>query len=82
MELSNPRSPSDDEDDNVINPFDSAEENDYTNEIKHPGRNSSGKTPALKDQSHRLHRSSSDKIRYDTNNIMMNIVLFVLISYY
>ncbi|VVC29119.1 Immunoglobulin subtype,Immunoglobulin-like domain,Immunoglobulin-like [Cinara cedri] len=82
MNLLNPRPPNDDEEeDNIINPFDPAEENDYTNEIKNPRHNSSGNTPALKDQSHRLHRSSSNMIRYNNNNnIIITIFLFIPIS--
>lgn len=81
MDLSNPKPPNDDKENNAINHFDSAEENDYINEIKNPGRNSSTNTPALKDQSHRLHRSSSNMMHYNVyNNNMINIVLFIMIS--
>lgn len=77
MDLSKPRTPSEDEDDNAINTFDS-EEGDYEN--RKTGRNSSSNSPALKDQSHRLPRSSSDKIRY-INSVMLIIPILMIIKY-
>lgn len=68
MDLSKPRTPNEDEEDNAISTF---EEDDYQN--RNAGRNSSGHAPAFKDQSHRLHRSSSNTIR------SVDIVLLVTI---
>lgn len=71
MDLSKPRTSNEDEEDNAINTFET-EAVDYEN--RNIGRNSSGNEPAFKDQSHRLHRSSSNIIRY------INIVLLIPIS--
>lgn len=60
MDLSKPRTPGDAEEDNAIKPYDS-EDDDYEN--RNVGRNSSSSTPTFKDQSHRLHRSSSTALR-------------------
>lgn len=77
MDLSKPRTPSEDEDDNAINTFDS-EEDDYEN--RNMGRNSSGNSPAYKDQSHRLPRSSSNVLRYNTDFVML-IPMLMLMKY-
>uniref|UniRef100_A0A2S2PES2 Lachesin n=1 Tax=Schizaphis graminum TaxID=13262 RepID=A0A2S2PES2_SCHGA len=76
MDLSKPRTPSEDVDDNAINAFDS-EEDDYEN--RNTGRNSSNNSPALKDQSHRLPRSSSNIIRYI--DFVMLIPILMLMKY-
>lgn len=75
MDLSKPRTPSEDEEDNAINTFDS-EEDDYEN--RNTGRNLSSNAPALKDQSNRLHRSSSNMIRYI--NIVLLIPVLILVK--
>lgn len=76
MDLNKPRTPGDDEEDNAINPFDSDDE-DY--EHKHAGRNlTSSGAPAFKDQSHRLHRSSSDATRSTNVVLLMPAVLFLI----
>jgi len=74
MDLSKPRTPSEDDDDNAINKFDS-EEDDYEN--INTGRNSSSNSPALKDQSHRLPRSSSNIIQY-INSVMLIPILMLM----
>lgn len=76
MDLSKPRTPSEDDNDNAINTFDS-EEDDYEN--RNTGRNSSNNSPALKDQSHRLPRSSSNIIRHV--DYVMLIPILMLMKY-
>lgn len=75
MNLTKPRTLSDDEEDNAINTFNS-EEDDYEN--RNTGRNSSGNAPSFKDQSHRLHRSSSNMIRFFY--LVLLIPLLILIK--
>lgn len=74
MDLTKPRTPSEDEEDNAINTFDSEEE-DYEN--RNTGRNSSGNAPSFKDQSHRLHRSSSNMIRYIDIVLLMPVLMLM-----
>lgn len=74
MDLSKPRTPSEDDDDNAINKFDS-EEDDYEN--RNTGRNSSSNSPSLKDQSHRLPRSSSNIIRCINSVILIPILMLM-----
>jgi len=74
MDLSKPRTPSEDDDDNAINTFDS-EEDDYEN--RNTGRNSSSNSPALKDQSHRLPRSSSNIIRCINSVLLIPILMII-----
>lgn len=74
MDLTKPRTPDEDEEDNAINAFDS-EGDDYTK--RHERRNSSGNAPSFKDQSRRLHRSSSNIIRC-ANIILLIPTLFML----
>jgi len=76
MDLSTPRPPSEDDDDNAINTFDS-EDDDYEN--RNAGRNSSSNAPAFKDQSHRLPRSSTNIIRY--NDFILLIPILILMKY-
>lgn len=73
MDLSKPRTPSgNDDDDNAIDTH--VSEDDYDG--GKTGSNSSGSAPALKDQSHRLHRSSANAVR--CANIVWFALAFVL----
>lgn len=76
MDLSKPGTSDEDDEDNVIGTFTDAEEEvDYDN--RNARRNSSGNEPALKDQSHRLHRSSSIMTRC-TNTVLLIPALAIL----
>jgi len=78
MDLSKPGTPDEnDTEDNVIGPFTDAEQVDYDDD-GHAGRNSSGDEPALKDQSHRLHRSSSCIARCTATVLAIPAALVIL----
>lgn len=72
MDLSKPKMPNEDEEDNAISTF---EEDDYQN--RNTGRNSSGNVPAFKDQSPRLHRSSSNAL-FSVNVVLLIPILILM----